>query len=268
MGIDRQDVRFVVHHSIPLSLSAYLQQIVSATMYVHAICRVPTEKRSCQPQGRAGRDGKHATCLLLYSPNDKGRAENLFIDRGDDDSGSVVSRGNSDLGLAEVIAFCEFQEGRCRKNFLYSHFGIPFDRRQCNCGCNCAVPPEVLEANAAEQDAEDDWAISNSKPDHAQDKTQDDDTAPAKVEYYYQRVLAHSRKLRLPKREALSRRVVKVIVCWFVMVHLLSFAHREMVLQAVLSAGPISIDELAAMKGVGRTKAQLYFAIFKDNTTN
>ncbi|KAG1695350.1 hypothetical protein DVH05_020387 [Phytophthora capsici] len=103
MGVDRADVRFVVHHSIPLSLSASSQQI-----------------------GRSGRAGKPTECILLYSDADKRRADALTTERLDVDGigfGVFVTNGSSQGDLEDVVGFCEMATG-CRKELL-NHSGNP-----------------------------------------------------------------------------------------------------------------------------------------------
>ncbi|OQS00363.1 ATP-dependent DNA helicase [Thraustotheca clavata] len=109
MGIDRADVRHVVHHALPLSLSSYMQQI-----------------------GRSGRDGESATCTLYYDPKDVARAS--FIASGD---GFVdTSTSHSLRSVVELI-----EETGCRRRVLYAHFGQTLD--ECCQNCNCGEPFEM-----------------------------------------------------------------------------------------------------------------------------
>ncbi|OWZ10257.1 ATP-dependent DNA helicase, partial [Phytophthora megakarya] len=212
MGIDRADVRFVVHHSIPLSLSAYSQQI-----------------------GRSGRDGKPAVCVLLYSEADKGRADTLATERPDFDGmgSAAISNGSSRGELDEVAAFCEMTTG-CRKELLYSHFGFRFDSTRCVKNCNCG---EALEI--AEELWRDEWS---AKEENSKQTEDDEDSVPkGTIEYQYQKILAESKRLKLPKREALSRRLIRDI----------------------LETKPASEDEMASMRGIGPAKAGRYFQFFR-----
>ncbi|KAE8978428.1 hypothetical protein PF005_g24509 [Phytophthora fragariae] len=213
MGIDRSDVRFVVHHSIPLSLSAYSQQI-----------------------GRSGRDGKPAVCVLLYSEADKSRADALTTERLDlDGTGAeAISNGSSRGELEDVAAFCEMTTG-CRKELLYSHFGFRFDTSRCVRNCNCGVPLDAA-CGAWRDDELDLNDTTNGR------KVEEEDVIPkGAIEYQYQKILAESKRLKLPKREALSRRLVR----------------------DVLEAEPASEEEMASMRGIGPAKAERYFRLFR-----
>ncbi|TMW60400.1 hypothetical protein Poli38472_000442 [Pythium oligandrum] len=189
MGIDRADVRFVVHHSLPLSIASYYQQI-----------------------GRAGRDGQLAECLLLYAPEDKQRASAITTERLDLDmmQEPTVSTGSSYLNIEEMAAFCESSD--CRREQLFTHFGYNFEATTCPRACNCGplvdgyVTEALDESNAHEQ--REDFEASRG------DDIDDEDSGPAasQVEYYYQKVLAEARRQKLPKRETLSRRAIREIL--------------------------------------------------------
>ncbi|KAK1941120.1 ATP-dependent helicase SGS1 [Phytophthora citrophthora] len=216
MGVDRSDVRFVVHHSIPLSLSAYSQQI-----------------------GRSGRDGKPAECILLYSEADKRRADALTTERLDLDgtgSGAFVTNGSSRGELEDVVGFCEMATG-CRKELLYAHFGFHFDNRRCTKNCNCGVPLE------AATEWRDDVKIHSPM-----NKTiEEEGISKGAIEYQYQKILAESKRLKLPKREALSRRLIRILATG----------------QEILETEPTSEEEMASMRGIGPAKAERYFNLFR-----
>ncbi|KAG2883672.1 hypothetical protein PC114_g20479 [Phytophthora cactorum] len=215
MGIDRSDVRFVVHHSIPLSLSAYSQQI-----------------------GRSGRDGKPSVCVLLYSEADKGRADALTTEGRDfDGTGSGAISNRSSRGeMEEVSAFCEMITG-CRKELLYSHFGFRFDTSHCVKNCNCGVPLEAARDFWQEEEIATEHKSNVTKPD------EEDGIPRSTIEYQYHKILAESRRLKLPKREALSRRLVRDI----------------------LETEPASEEEMASMRGA---KAADAFAVEMALTTS
>ncbi|KAF4322509.1 hypothetical protein BBO99_00002652 [Phytophthora kernoviae] len=213
MGIDRSDVRYIVHHSIPLSLSAYSQQI-----------------------GRSGRDGKPSVCILLYSASDKNRADALTTERLDFDgtTSSPMSNGSSRGELEEVTAFCEMTTG-CRKQLLYSHFGFHFDISQCVRNCNCGVALESTTEPWADEELDTDTKIKKTN------KVEEEGISKGTIEYQYQKILTQSKKLGLPKREALSRRLIRDI----------------------LEVEPASEDEMASMRGIGPAKAARYFSLFR-----
>ena len=93
MGIDKPDVRLVVHQELPKTLEAYYQQT-----------------------GRAGRDGLPSDCVLFYSYGDKIK-QDFFIDRIED---ATEKRGAQEK-LAQVIEFCTLRT--CRRRYLLDYFG-------------------------------------------------------------------------------------------------------------------------------------------------
>ena len=116
MGIDKPDVRFVIHYNTPKSLEGYYQET-----------------------GRAGRDGLEGKCLMFYSYNDILKLEKFNKDK------SVTERDNARILLQEMISYAE--SSVCRKRQLLHYFGETLTK---NCGyCdNCLRPKEQYEGEA------------------------------------------------------------------------------------------------------------------------
>jgi bloom syndrome protein len=117
MGIDKADVRFVIHHSMPKSLEGYYQET-----------------------GRAGRDAERSGCYMLYNYSDASRYRKMiFKGEGDADQ---KARQNAMLGA--VVQFCENRID-CRREQVLRYFNENFDSRLCDGGCdNCLRQPGTL----------------------------------------------------------------------------------------------------------------------------
>ncbi|MCB9308972.1 MAG: DNA helicase RecQ [Lewinellaceae bacterium] len=115
MGIDKPDVRFVIHYDIPKSIENYYQET-----------------------GRGGRDGLKGNCLAFYSYKDILKLEKFLRDK------PVAERELSAQLMEEVIAYAE--TSTCRRKFLLHYFGEEFDVDSCGKMCdNCKFPKQTEE---------------------------------------------------------------------------------------------------------------------------
>jgi ATP-dependent DNA helicase RecQ len=114
MGIDKPDVRYVIHFDMPKSLEQYYQET-----------------------GRAGRDGERSDCILLFRPGDRVKIQ-YFIDR----MHSEAERKVAYRKLQDLINFCETTS--CRARILLNYFGEEFSH-DCGACDNCLYPREVFD---------------------------------------------------------------------------------------------------------------------------
>ncbi|MCG7533006.1 DNA helicase RecQ [Psychrobium sp. MM17-31] len=122
MGIDKPDVRFVIHYNIPKNIESYYQET-----------------------GRAGRDGMNAEAVMLYDPSDTGRVR-FLIEQGNNQAQQQVEHQK----LNAMAAFAEAQT--CRRQVLLHYFGEYGSEKCGNCDI-CLDPPKHFDGTVVAQKA-------------------------------------------------------------------------------------------------------------------
>ena len=121
MGIDKPDVRFVVHMDLPKSMEAYYQET-----------------------GRAGRDGNAADAWMIYGLQDVVRLRQMV----DESPGSEEHKRKERAKLDALLGWCEVTS--CRRRSLLAYFGDQLEEPCGNCDV-CQIPPEVFDGTVAAQ---------------------------------------------------------------------------------------------------------------------
>jgi ATP-dependent DNA helicase RecQ len=115
MGIDKPDVRFVIHHDIPKSVEGYYQET-----------------------GRAGRDGGEGHCIVFYAYKDIEKLEKFLVGK------SIAEQEIGKQLLHEIVSYSE--SAMCRRKVLLNYFGEEFNDNKCDKNCdNCANPKDKFE---------------------------------------------------------------------------------------------------------------------------
>jgi len=130
MGIDKSNIRLIVHYTFPKSIEGYYQEI-----------------------GRAGRDGLPSECVMFYGYHDRFKHE-YFINQIADSSVKYVA----ETKLSQIIDYCE--RIVCRREYLLDYFGEKYYQENCRACDNCLHPDEEDE----EDDGKDDDFTVYSQP--------------------------------------------------------------------------------------------------------
>lgn len=121
MGIDKPDVRYVIHYDMPKSLEGYYQET-----------------------GRAGRDDGEGLCIAFYSEKDMEKLEKFLTDK------PVSEREVTQQLIDETVSYAE--SSQCRRKTLLKYFGEDYEQENCGNCDNCLHPKPLIEATDAVKD--------------------------------------------------------------------------------------------------------------------
>ncbi len=121
MGIDKPDVRFVIHHDLPKNLEGYYQET-----------------------GRAGRDGLPAECVLLFNASDVAKQTGFIMEKTDEHE-QMIARNM----LQQMVHYSETRD--CRRRSLLKYFSETYAEENCGACDNCLEPKQTFDGTVAAQ---------------------------------------------------------------------------------------------------------------------
>jgi ATP-dependent DNA helicase RecQ len=121
MGIDKPDVRFVIHHDLPKNLEGYYQET-----------------------GRAGRDGLPAECVLLFNASDVAKQTGFIMEKTDEHE-QMIARNM----LQQMVHYSETRD--CRRRSLLEYFSETYAEENCGACDNCLEPKQTFDGTVAAQ---------------------------------------------------------------------------------------------------------------------
>ncbi|MDC0050653.1 DNA helicase RecQ [Verrucomicrobia bacterium] len=121
MGIDKPDVRFVIHHDLPKNLEGYYQET-----------------------GRAGRDGLPAECVLLFNASDVAKQTGFIAEKTDEHEQMIARKM-----LQQMVHYSETRD--CRRRSLLEYFSETYSEENCGACDNCLEPKQTFDGTVAAQ---------------------------------------------------------------------------------------------------------------------
>ena len=121
MGIDKPDVRFVIHHDLPKNLEGYYQET-----------------------GRAGRDGLPVECVLLFNASDVAKQTGFIMEKTDEHE-QMIARNM----LQQMVHYSETRD--CRRRSLLEYFSETYAEENCGACDNCLEPKQTFDGTVAAQ---------------------------------------------------------------------------------------------------------------------